>query len=1022
MAQIGASAGAAAIFGTTPMGLLAGAAFVAGAGVIDSRFIYPRLLGGQDQKGKPRTIGVPTMTADHGAPRCFAIGRRVRVPVHIMFQADKVREQSSNAGKGGAQARAQVREVHVDMALALNSRPTSRILQLHASGTLVYFPVRNLTGIESSNMSTTVTSGRLVVHMASVLDPDFALVFKPNDVVELQGFSSTPTDNGLWRVYAVTAHSAAAASTVTLEKLDNQTPTAGATSGTPLSPASIYRQDDRAVDERWTVTAPENAGSPGTSDGTIVIQWTTGQNDPSVIFQAGDQVVLANFTPSQIDGRWLVTHMGADPTFGALSMRLQPQSGQNMSTIYGAGAWSSTRSSLAGRIAFYLQQLYLPGVFAAEPQFFNGSETQTESALLAQHFASGSIPGFRGLAYLTTDEWNVTEWGNAPPLIEAILEVDRGMTWDRGLRATLENFGCPADAIDVSRVPQDALDGYAVFGISTGSAAVQPLLVAKQLFAQDRDGVLTFFQLGQADILQVRNETALDGGSDFSDLGTTTNDSQAVAEAVLGEIEETDLPRNMGVTFRDPDNGFADGFISYGVRNPSADGEGDNDRQLDLGYLTIRRQLARDVAANVVRRAWINQRTYEITLPQFYLPALENDLITYTSRDGENHLFRVLSRTHDAGYGVRLQGVREIDVPVIAGSPADGPIGGLRLPPVPVPPVLHVEILDMAPLREIQAKNPGLYLAACAMPGGEWRGARIYLSRDGGNSYDVVGNLDSEAVLGKTLAALADAPAACEDPAAGTGPTWWGSAHDGTKYVDVQLDSTGIFGGLASVTRTDVLNGANWFLIGDEVCAFSTVDLISANTYRLTDGLRGMRRTSFVGHGANDRVVLLTGFEAAGRHLPFPGLATVGSALKFRVVPTGQAFDNAADIDVTLAGWNARPFPPLSVTASASSTDWILSALPHSRLIYPIGSGGPFSFDESFEEYVFVVYTSSSYTTVAANLTLTSRGTGSARLRHDRKFLFTAAAQTSAGLTPGATLHMDVYQVGDYGWSHAARF
>ena len=49
-----------------------------------------------------------------------------------------------------------------------------------------------------------------------------------------------------------------------------------------------------------------------------------------------------------------------------------------------------------------------------------------------------------------------------------------------------------------------------------------------------------------------------------------------------------------------------------------------------------------DVAANVVRRAWINQRTYEITLPHFYLPALENDLITYTSRDGENHLFRVL--------------------------------------------------------------------------------------------------------------------------------------------------------------------------------------------------------------------------------------------------------------------------------------------------------------------------------------------------------------------------------------------
>ena len=56
---------------------------------------------GKDGKRPPRLLELPTSTASPGAPRIWAYGRRVRIPVHTMFQSDKVRESNVSGPKGG---------------------------------------------------------------------------------------------------------------------------------------------------------------------------------------------------------------------------------------------------------------------------------------------------------------------------------------------------------------------------------------------------------------------------------------------------------------------------------------------------------------------------------------------------------------------------------------------------------------------------------------------------------------------------------------------------------------------------------------------------------------------------------------------------------------------------------------------------------------------------------------------------------------------------------------------------------
>src|SRR5688572_3178523 len=134
MASMGVSALAGA--GIAPANPILGFAIAAAAAVIDSQGIYPALMGkGKQAARPPRLHELPRDPSGPGAERIWAIGRRVRVPVHTLWQDFKVRESGLGSAKAGTQVNQ--RKTYFDALFALNDRKTHALTHLVGNGKLL---------------------------------------------------------------------------------------------------------------------------------------------------------------------------------------------------------------------------------------------------------------------------------------------------------------------------------------------------------------------------------------------------------------------------------------------------------------------------------------------------------------------------------------------------------------------------------------------------------------------------------------------------------------------------------------------------------------------------------------------------------------------------------------------------------------------------------------------------------------------------------------------------------------------
>src|SRR5688572_129245 len=130
----------------------------------------PRLRGKGKNVGRPpRLQELPTDSNGPGAPRIFALGKRVRVPVHTLWLDEKFRETGGGSSKAGTQV--QQRKTYVDALFALNDRKTKALTHFVGNGKLLLMRTLNLVSVESSQIVVSVSGDRLVLTMASNLDP-----------------------------------------------------------------------------------------------------------------------------------------------------------------------------------------------------------------------------------------------------------------------------------------------------------------------------------------------------------------------------------------------------------------------------------------------------------------------------------------------------------------------------------------------------------------------------------------------------------------------------------------------------------------------------------------------------------------------------------------------------------------------------------------------------------------------------------------------------------------------------------
>lgn len=1002
MASLPASAGAGALGLTFASGFgvgLLGFALVGAAGFIDSRYIYPAILGNKGNARPRSLLDVPTMTAAPGTPRIWAMGRRIRVPVHVMFQSTKIRESGSGGAKGGVANR--VRRAFADVGLALNDRPTSQIAQLIGSGKLLYWRDRNFVVTKSSNMIASESSGRLVLTMVSNVEPDFADKLTVDDRVILSGFNPNggPSIEGIWKVHAV-SHHGNAPSSVSLDIYAAQSLTSlSATAGTDQHPASVTRLDDGVAEHTWT--------TPFTS--TTILHFADADQRArfEAVFAEGDVVQLSGGFHSSLHGiDWTVVNLVA----GNVQFR-GPSGFANVS----AGTGTSTN---AGVVRFTGSRTYVPGLFASgfDPRdaFYSGDDEQTEDAIIARHETTGTIPGFRGLCYQMLDQLDEsTYFGNQLPLFEAALDIDPTMNWQEAFVVLCGRYGFAAEELDVSGVTPKPFEGMYLLGSVVGTTALQPMLLAGQIATQERDGVLAFFQIENADVVQIEN------GAAFSDLGTRSGGGTPNSGDKLrhSQAAQEDLPTSIGVKHQDVDNVYAGGFQPFGLRQPTATGHV-NETEVDLGQLALTRKEARNIAGTIMRRTWTNANTVEMQLPVAYLEVLENDLLTVTDDDGNDLLVRVIRREVGANFVVNIVGVREHLALQVTGSPVQG--AGLPQPPIVQSVIPRVHVLDIPPLVDADRFTPGIYLAACSTGGGHWAGVSVFESRDGGTSYSLVRTITTESGCGELTTQL-DLETTPGEAADGT-VTW-----DDANTVEVQLDSDGPFPPV-TVTEADVLGGVNWCHIDDgagnwEILGFRDVTDNGDGSYTLAHLLRGLRGTyagQIVDKAEGSTVTMLT---AATSSAVFHPLAStdVPVSLKFKFVPTGMTLADVEAVDVDAEGWNARPMPVRDFDNNNDGSNNRTFTLRHwSRVNHPVGFTGPFALDEAHEGYRIRIYDPTGATLLRVKHR-DSRLTGSPTLA-SAAFIYTAAEQTTDGYTPGGseTFWVELEQLGDFGINTAS--
>lgn len=1003
MASAGVGAAAAAGVFTVPyVGWAVGLA----AAYIDSAYIYPALAGSPDEPLTPQLANLPTSEQGPGAPRVFAIGKRMRLPAHAMYQSTKAREESAGGGKGGTDV--SLKRVYVNALLHLNDRESSGLLQLIGNGQLLLFNERNLIGVTSENLSAAVSSSSVVVSLVDEFDPDFRDTFKVGDLIKANDFvrvAGPTTWNGTYyEVTAITGATPGTGSTMTVSPVDGQSVASlSYTGGTTFSPASVVRVDDAVGGSSVTLSKPFSS--------VFLHIKNPGKVNPGDVFAVNDRVRVRNANLISVgngNNNPIVGQVRRVLDAGA-TLEITPDTPPptiNGTVPVNVPALSGKSIIVDFDEAQNFTNTIFPQDFDSIVNYNAGFEDQGQPRVLLTDYGSTNTSAYRGMATQGLVDCYVSAFGDQLPTnLEAIIEIDDDLTWSQAIEMLLQRGDLLNTQIETSSITPRPFRGSYVRGTAPVLQQVQPALVAGELLTQDCNGVVRVFDIDNADSVQIEN------GATFSDLGARMFGQQMSFDKVQSDDKaETSLPTSISVRFQDPDNAYTIGYEHFGLRNPSGTNHV-NEQQMNLTSLVLSRREARNLATTLMRRAYVNRRTYRMTLPSAYIHLLENDLITFTDDEGEVITARIIQRDIGSNFLVNITALREMTQLSVAGSPVQS---SSQVVPqqTGTTTALAVTAIDAPAVANSEINTPAIRLGVADLSG-NLQTATVWESQDG-NSYQPVGTIGGTCALGFLLSEL-------------TAQT--SSEAYGTNTVSLRAQTVSVFWSntgsdvLEACTQAQAESGKNWCaIIGTaseevEIAAFTTVVNNGDGTYTLGGWLRGLRGTP--SPAQSDKTLVMMNQSVGGLFLrEFSG--PTPTSLAYKVVPSGGDLATTNATTVTAPKFrNVLPLPLRSVTRVYNSTALTTRfevAAHWERQLLPLGTQPPHTMDEPFESYRINIYQHGSTDAIAATYLMDSRTTGASTLR-DSYFDWSNARATAAGYTPGPseTYYVSYQQVGEYG-------
>jgi hypothetical protein len=493
----------------------------------------------------------------------------------------------------------------------------------------------------------------------------------------------------------------------------------------------------------------------------------------------------------------------------------------------------------------------------------------------------------------------------------------------------------------------------------SGRQALEPLMLKYQMDAAEIDHQVKFV---------MRSNTSQASIID-NDIAAHAYGQSMPDEISIKRNQETDFPREVNVTYLSRDRKYQQG-MERSIRM-TADSKNVFKTEFPLA---LDRGEAKQAAEILHQQLDIERVTYRFATSLKYLYLAPTDVI-----EVDNNMMRIASMDI-IGNMLQIEGPAEVDGTYT--SNADTDTDDFTDDPPPWKGPTAYAFLDIPILRDAD-NDAGFYVAVHGYYS-NWPGANVYYSPDGGATWATALVLSQAATMGYATDVLADG-----DPA-----DW-----DTVNTVNISLGNDTM--SLSSITALAVLNGANAAALGIdgawEIIQFQTATLEADGTYTLSNLLRGRKGTDWAtgGHAVGDQFVLLDE-DTLRRYVM--SADQIGNSYQYKVATWGQNLTEVSAFSFTNNAVGLECYSVADVQGSRDgSNNLTITWKRRTRYGGEWRDNVGIKLGEDSESYSIDVYNNGS---VVRTITAISETAS-----------YTAAQQTTDGLTPGDPVHVKIYQI-----------
>lgn len=478
----------------------------------------------------------------------------------------------------------------------------------------------------------------------------------------------------------------------------------------------------------------------------------------------------------------------------------------------------------------------------------------------------GNQQPYRKRCYVVFENLPLEAFGNRYPQISA--EVTNGQPRLSDIVGDiLQDHGYEPEEYDVSELNQIQVPG---FKIDREMSAKEKLGILQQAY---------FFEMVDSGdklkfVTQFRPSSS--GTIPLTYLATHEDGQERPENFQETTIPETQLPTQIEVGFADRFNNYQDGLQRsplYSFTNYI------NTQRVELP-ISLTESEAKTIANKQLLLSWVRRKKYQFTLPPSYSYLEPADVIEvpFHGDNAKVQVSRVNAGANDVleieaiGYQSTIYGFQftvgsTTPPPAQDWTPSDTTLRVLELP----------KVFDSDP--------DCLYIFADGDT--DWRNASLYVSRNGGASYEFASGIVTRSLFGDVLNTLAN-----------------GTTPDTVNQINLQIPFHGV---LDTVLDADLDAGKNTVLVGDEILQFKTSALTGTSgtdrLYTLSNLRRALRGTVGNTHTSGEDFYDLSGYLT--RFPIYP--ADIGKTLYFKAITAGQVLDDVLPVTITVTGQASQP-------------------------------------------------------------------------------------------------------------------